>query len=268
MSDRVLTYECHVGDAAHDVPGPDVRILKTGDGGFIVACGCGPESVDDAEESPHPITDHLVNIYAEDPSPAQWLTLEGAADGWYDTTAWDSPEGFEGVNGQRRARFREQIREIADTNDRNERGGATERDRVARGVACPDCGAGAGAKCQRPSGHTVRKSHAERVEAAVEAGIIADDTGVRASRSRPSRPISAGGRSADAVAARGRADGSRHVRRDRRGDDRTRRRWVRRAGGVGDRSGRFVRLPREPHRGDGYRSVWRRDRRAARSCSE
>lgn len=140
-------------------------------------CGCGPESVDDAEESPHPITDHLVNIYAEDPSPAQWLTLEGAADGWYDTTAWDSPEGFEGVNGQRRARFREQIREIADTNDRNERGGATERDRVARGVACPDCGAGAGAKCQRPSGHTVRKSHAERVEAAVEAGIIADDTG-------------------------------------------------------------------------------------------
>jgi len=84
-----------VGDAAHDVPGPDVRILKTGDGGFIVACGCGPESVDDAEESPHPITDHLVNIYAEDPSPAQWLTLEGAADGWYDTTAWDSPEGFE-----------------------------------------------------------------------------------------------------------------------------------------------------------------------------
>jgi len=40
-----------------------------------------------------------------------------------------------------------------------------------------DCGAGAGAKCQRPSGHTVRKSHAERVEAAVEAGIIADDTG-------------------------------------------------------------------------------------------
>jgi len=70
-----------------------VRILKTGDGGFIVACGCGPESVDDAEESPHPITDHLVNIYAEDPSPAQWLTLEGAADGWYDTTAWDSPEG-------------------------------------------------------------------------------------------------------------------------------------------------------------------------------
>jgi len=151
-----------------------VRILKTGDGGFIVACGCGPESVDDAEESPHPITDHLVNIYAEDPSPAQWLTLEGAADGWYDTTAWDSPEGFEGVNGQRRARFREQIREIADTNDRNERGGATERDRRRAG-ACPDCGAGAGAKCQRPSGHTVRKSHAERVEAAVEAGIIADD---------------------------------------------------------------------------------------------
>jgi len=33
-------------------PVPDVRILKTGDGGFIVACGCGPESVDDAESRP------------------------------------------------------------------------------------------------------------------------------------------------------------------------------------------------------------------------
>jgi len=175
MSDRVLTYECHVGDAAHDVPGPDVRILKTGDGGFIVACGCGPESVDDAE-SPHPITDHLVNIYAEDPSPAQWLTLEGAADGWYDTTAWDSPEGSRRERPAARP-IREQIREIADTNDRNERGGATEaRSRRPRG-GVSDCGAGAGAKCQRPSGHTVRKSHAERVEAAVEAGIIADDTG-------------------------------------------------------------------------------------------
>lgn len=176
MTDRVLTYECHVGDGSHDVPGPDVRILKIGDGGFIVVCGCGPESVDDAEESPHPIENHLVSIYAEDPSPSQWLTLEEAADGWYDTTAWDSPEGFEGVNGQRRARFREKVREIADTNDRNERGGATERDRAARGVPCPDCGAGVGTKCQRPSGHSVRKSHADRVEAAVEAGIIDDDT--------------------------------------------------------------------------------------------
>jgi len=26
MSDRVHTYECHVGDAAHDVPGPDVDL--------------------------------------------------------------------------------------------------------------------------------------------------------------------------------------------------------------------------------------------------
>jgi len=270
MSDRVLTYECHVGDAAHDVPGPDVRILKTGDGGFIVACGCGPESVDDAEESPHPITDHLVNIYAEDPSPAQWLTLEGAADGWYDTTAWDSPEGFEGVNGQRRARFREQIREIADTNDRNERGGATERDRASpAGVACPDCGAGAGAKCQRPSGGIPfgnRTPSASRRPLKPE--LLQTTPGVRASRSRPSRPISAGGRSADAVAA---GDGPTAVDMFAGIGGATiglAAAGVRRAGGVGDRSGRFVRLPREPHRGDGYRSVWRRDRRAARSCSE
>jgi len=269
MSDRVLTYECHVGDAAHDVPGPDVRILKTGDGGFIVACGCGPESVDDAEESPHPITDHLVNIYAEDPSPAQWLTLEGAADGWYDTTAWDSPEGFEGVNGQRRARFREQIREIADTNDRNERGGATERDRVARGwrvrIAAPALERSASGRRGIPFGN--RTPSASRRPLKPE--LLQTTPGVRASRSRPSRPISAGGRSADAVAAGdgptavdmfagiggatiGLAAGGFDVR----------------AGAWGDRSGRFVRLPREPHRGDGYRSVWRRDRRAARSCSE
>jgi len=246
-----------------------VRILKTGDGGFIVACGCGPESVDDAEESPHPITDHLVNIYAEDPSPAQWLTLEGAADGWYDTTAaWDSPEGFEGVNGQRRARFRgTDPRDCRHERPQRARWGDRARSRRPRGrvrIAAPALERSASGRRGIPFGN--RTPSASRRPLKPE--LLQTTPGVRASRSRPSRPISAGGRSADAVAARGRADGSRHVRRDRRGDDRTRRRWVRRAGGVGDRSGRFVRLPREPHRGDGYRSVWRRDRRAARSCSE
>jgi len=269
MSDRVLTYECHVGDAAHDVPGPDVRILKTGDGGFIVACGCGPESVDDAEESPHPITDHLVNIYAEDPSPAQWLTLEGAADGWYDTTAWDSPEGFEGVNGQRRARFREQIREIADTNDRNERGGATERDRVAPAgwrvrIAAPALERSASGRRGIPFGNrTPSASRRPLKPELLQTTPGFERRGVdRAGRYRrvgvvPTLSLPGDGPTAVDMFAG-----------DRRGDDRTRRRWVRRAGGVGDRSGRFVRLPREPHRGDGYRSVWRRDRRAARSCSE
>jgi len=126
-------YECHVGDAAHDVPGPDVRILKTGDGGFIVACGCGPESVDDAEESPHPITDHLVNIYAEDPSPAQWLTLEGAADGWYDTTAWDSPEGSRRERPAARPIPRTDPRDLPTRTTATSAVGTTERDRVARG---------------------------------------------------------------------------------------------------------------------------------------
>jgi len=84
-----------------------------------------------------------------------------------------------GSRGERpaRARFRERVAEIADANDRNERGGATQRDRDARGVPCPDCGAGTGTKCQRPSGHSVRKSHADRVEAAVEAGIIDETEG-------------------------------------------------------------------------------------------
>jgi len=218
-------------------PGPDVRILKTGDGGFIVACGCGPESVDDAEESPHPITDHLVNIYAEDPSPAQWLTLEGAADGWYDTTAWDSPEGFEGERPAARP-IPEQIREIADTNDRNERGGGAspERDRGARGGSasvCPCVGAsglraGAGAKCQRPpSGHTVRKSHAERRRGPLKPELLQTTPGVRRrGADRAGRYRRVGVVPTLSLPGDDGADGSRHVRQDRRGDDRTRRRWV------------------------------------------
>ncbi|WP_198668089.1 hypothetical protein [Saliphagus sp. LR7] len=37
-------------------------------------------------------------------------------------------------------------------------------------VECPDCGAAPGRKCQRPSGHRVRNPHADRVNAAYDAG--------------------------------------------------------------------------------------------------
>jgi len=46
---------------------------------------CGVDETDYAERYPGEFR-HL---------DARDLTLEGAADGWYDTTAWDSPEGFE-----------------------------------------------------------------------------------------------------------------------------------------------------------------------------
>lgn len=174
--DTVLIYDCHVADAQHAVPGPDVRIMRIGDGGFVVACRCGPEDLVEADESPHPITDHLVNIYAQDPSPEQWLRLERNANGWYDTTRWDTPTdpAFDGTHGQRRANFREQIRELVDADDGRDLEPSPE-ERHARGVACPNCGASKGRKCQRPGGHRVRKPHAARLNAAREAGVI--DTG-------------------------------------------------------------------------------------------
>lgn len=163
--DPVLVYACHVADAEHAVPGPDVRIMKTGDGGFVIACDCTEERLDDADEPPHPVAEnaHLVNVYADDPSPSQWLVLEDAADGWYDATMWDAaPEGFDGTLGKRRQELRDAIEQVADDNDRNSRGGADDLDRRARDVACPECGASVGVKCQRPSGHRVRKSHVAR----------------------------------------------------------------------------------------------------------
>lgn len=169
----IVTYECRISGQEHAVPGPDVRIMMTGDAGFVIACDCSEESLDDADERPHPADDHLVNVYAADPSPEEWVALEDAADGWYDTTRWHSPEGYDGTRGQRRQQKREAIRELADTDD----GRALEEtpaDRQAREVECPSCGATEGRKCKRPSGHRVRKPHGERVQAAEDAGVIGD----------------------------------------------------------------------------------------------
>lgn len=171
----VVTYECHVSGETHAIPGPNVRVMKIGDGGFVVACDCGPEDLEDVDEPPHPTEDHIANIYGRDPKPAQWLELEDAADGWYDATRWDAaPEDFDGTLGQRRAKLRKKVEALADSKDENKRGGADETDRQARAVPCPQCEASAGEKCYRPSGHRVRKSHADRKEKARETGELDD----------------------------------------------------------------------------------------------
>ena len=69
----VVTYECPIAGVEHAVPGPDVRIMMTGDAGFVIACDCSEESLDEADETPHPTVDHLVNVYGPDPSPEEWV---------------------------------------------------------------------------------------------------------------------------------------------------------------------------------------------------
>lgn len=166
-----LRYECRISGESHAVPGDEVRILKHADGGFVVACGCGPERRVDADAPPHPTDDHLVNIYANDPSPGQWLTLDDAADGWYDATAFEMHPDYPGTYGAFRAMLRERAADLADDGDHGE---PTNREVAARNaVACPHCGAGTGSKCQRPGGHTVRTVHADRIATAVEAGELA-----------------------------------------------------------------------------------------------
>jgi hypothetical protein len=176
MTDLVLTYECHLTDREHDVPGPDVRIMRIGDLGFVVACDCADEPLAEADEEPHPTVDHLVNIYWEGPSPEQWLTLEDHADGWYGTTAFETPESdkFDGTHGQRRQQFRDKVENVVGRNDGRDLEN-TETQKQVRRVECPYCGASRGRKCQRPSGHRVRKNHADRRERAEEEGVLDTD---------------------------------------------------------------------------------------------
>lgn len=218
MAEVVVTYECPLAGESHAVPGPEVRVLRVGDGGFVIACDCASEPLANVDESPHPTTDHLVNVYADDPSPAQWLVLEDAADGWYDTTAWASPDGYDGTHGQRRARFRERVRELADDRGGGDAGGGSPdpRDERVREVACPACDAAVGEKCQRPSGHRVREAHSDRVTAAVEAGHlpVAGDADPDEDGRPANRPRSTRGRNPDALAALGIRGWSRRQKAD------------------------------------------------------
>jgi hypothetical protein len=167
------TYACPLTGVEHELVSEHTRIMRCGDHAFVIACDCGPVALTDADSPPQEEPDQFVNPYGGQPTPEQWLALETAADGWYATTAFEMPDdpAYDGTHGQRRAQLREQMQELADTDDGRDLG-PSRRERAARGVECPDCGASTGSKCQRPSGHTVRTVHADRVDAAAAAGVI------------------------------------------------------------------------------------------------
>jgi len=171
-AEQIITYTCGHG-AEHAIPSDEVRVMAWGATGFEVACYCGPEPLAGADEPPHDSVDHIASIKGLDPSPEEWLALENVRDGWYDENPWRLIKSRGKTPMEMRASVREGIEDIADDNDRNRRGGADETDTAARAVECPDCGAGEGEKCQRPSGHRVRRSHAGRKEAA---GVAEEET--------------------------------------------------------------------------------------------
>lgn len=161
-------------DEDHALNGPNVRVLRSGAGNFIVACTCSEEALSAAHEPEHPTDQHLGFLHGKHPSPEQWLALDELADGWYDEQPHVPVEDPEhtGTPAQLRAEMREKIEDIADTRTASRSGGAGKEDVKARQVECPSCGVGEGQKCERPGGHSVRKCHADRKEAAREEGII------------------------------------------------------------------------------------------------
>lgn len=159
----IVSYECRVSGVKHPIPSADTRVMKIGDGGFVIACACSSEPLSETDTAPHPTDDHLVNVYGADPSPEDWLRLEALADGWFETTRWHSPDGWEGTHGQRRHDFSQQVESIADRDDGRSLEPTPAQQRALE-VACPDCGASAGRKCKRPSGHRVRTPHQDRVD--------------------------------------------------------------------------------------------------------
>jgi hypothetical protein len=175
--DPVCIFECQLGER-HRIPSPDIRVLKAGDGGFVVACDCSDEPLAKSHESPHESTDHFSNIYVEDPSPADWLRLEALADAWYDVEPWKPPEGYSGSRRTRRQRVREKMEAAADKQGQNtfNEQNVEEKHQRARDVACPKCDASIGTKCCRPSGHEVRTCHAARIERAREEGVLESDS--------------------------------------------------------------------------------------------
>ena len=172
--EQIITYTCGHG-AEHAIPSDEVRVMAWGATGFEVACCCGPEPLADANEEPHEDESllHVASIRGDAPSPAEWLALEDVRDGWFHENPWRLIKSRGKTPMEMRASVHEGIEGIADDNDRSRRGGADETDTAARGVECPDCGAGEGEKCQRPSGHRVRRSHAARKDAA---GVTEEET--------------------------------------------------------------------------------------------
>lgn len=174
--DDLPRSECGFG-VEHVLTGPDVRVMKSGENHFVIACNCSEEPLSEANERPHPTDKHLGTIEGAWPSPEQWVALDDLADGWYneDEHLPIEDERWDGTPAQRRATKREKIEKLAKDSKTNASGGADEEDEQAREVPCPNCGANAGRKCKRPSGHHVRKAHSDRKEAAREAGEIGSD---------------------------------------------------------------------------------------------
>lgn len=164
MNAAIVTYGCPLSGRTHAIPSDEVRVMKDGDGDFVVACACGDQALENADEKPHPTPDQYVNIDANAPSPSEWLRLENCAEGWYAADPWTPPEGYTGTRAQRRQQVRERAKELADSVPGEHDGFDPDRHAAAREVPCPSCGANAGRKCKRPSGHRVRKCHADRLE--------------------------------------------------------------------------------------------------------
>lgn len=163
MTEPMLSFECPLG-GKHRIPGrSDLRVMKNGYLHFTIACDCGPEGLADADTEPHPTRDHLAFVEGDAPNADQWLRLDDLAEGWFHTNPHAPAPDKTGTWAQHRAYCRELIEDDARhyTGDSFEPDSA---DRAARSVPCPNCGADAGAKCQRPSGHSVRKPHAGRTE--------------------------------------------------------------------------------------------------------
>lgn len=183
MSEPIVSFECPFG-TEHDVPGDDVRVLRSGESHFLIACGCSPVPLA-AAHLPHEQVwrfldvdenSHLAFVDGTVPSSSQWLTLDDLADGWYDDDPWRWLPEYNGTPETLRDEIREQVRDLADDTAAAESGGASVVDEQARAVACPSCGVDADQKCERPGGHSVRKSHADRVERAREEGFVDDAT--------------------------------------------------------------------------------------------
>lgn len=193
--DPIVTYECGHG-ARHAVPSADVRVLRVGDGGFVVACTCGPENLDEVASEPHESTDHFANVYAEAPSAEEWLRLESVADGWYGVEPWETPadEGMTGTHAHRRARFRKKVEAAANAADSFDGERRDPENEAAKQVPCPECGADPGAPCRRPSGWSTPEAHADRRAAARREAVL--DAADGAANSGPAGAPGAGGEQA------------------------------------------------------------------------
>lgn len=168
LAEPLAKYRCRLG-TRQTIPGEDVRILRTGDGGFLAACDCSAEPLAETHEQPHESKAHLSYIDGRKISADDWVALEDLADGWYDVDPSESVEGYSGTYQERRESFASRMREQAESPDVDPMFNSLDEQRrheEAREVPCPDCGANAGRKCVRPGGHRVRKCHADRVESA------------------------------------------------------------------------------------------------------